>query len=121
MSSVLYYKLKDIVLIILIAILSYFVVSNNRKLKKLNKQEKKRIESIIKKNDLIISEKNEKIKLLTLDNNRKQIQINKSKNTIDSLVLIKSKIRIMYYHKIREINNFDNEKILSYWNKEFNK
>ena len=81
-------------------------ISKNRKELKIDYEER------IKKRELIIKD-------LEKDNQLKKIQIDIMNRKIDSLDRVKSKIKIKYVDRIKEIKVMDSEKIKNYWDGEF--
>lgn len=67
-----------------------------------------------------ISKRDKTIKSLENDNRLKKIEIQKMNDKIDSLDKVKSKIRIKYVDRIRDIKVMDSEAIKNYWYGEFN-
>lgn len=119
--SVILYKIKDVFLLIVILVLAYFVISNGLALKKLRKEKTNKINEILSENNTIIKEKEDVIKVLFKDNRYKQIEIIKHKHLIDSLVNLKGKVQVKYIKIYKDIDNYNSDKVLNYWRKEFNK
>jgi len=84
-----------------------------REVSKIRKELKNDYEEKISKRELIIQS-------LEKDNKLKKIQIEKMNDKIDSLDRVKSKIKIKYVDRIREIKVMGSEEIKNYWNGEFN-
>ena len=112
-------KISVLVLIWVVLIFLLFGLnqcSTNIKLKqevsKMRKEIKNDYEEQIKKRELIIKD-------LEKDNQLKKIQIDIMNRKIDSLDRVKSKIKIKYVDRIKEIKVMDSEKIKNYWDGEF--
>jgi hypothetical protein len=112
-------KISVLVLIWVVLIFILFGLnqcSTNIKLKqevsKMRKEIKNDYEEQIKKRELIIKD-------LEKDNQLKKIQIDIMNRKIDSLDRVKSKIKIKYVDRIKEIKVMDSEKIKNYWDGEF--
>lgn len=112
-------KISVLVLIWIVLIFILFGLnqcSTNIKLKqevsKMRKEIKNDYEEQIKKRELIIKD-------LEKDNQLKKIQIDIMNRKIDSLDRVKSKIKIKYVDRIKEIKVMDSEKIKNYWDGEF--
>ncbi len=103
-----------IVLIFLLFALNQFNEKNQlkREVSKVRKELKIDYEERIKKRELIIKD-------LEKDNQLKKIQIDMMNRKIDSLDRVKSKIKIKYVDRIKEIKVMDSEKIKNYWDGEF--
>lgn len=112
-------KISVLVLIWVVLIFILFGLnqcSTNIKLKqevsKMRKEIKNDYEEQIKKRELIIKD-------LEKDNQLKKIQIDIMNRKIDSLDKVKSKIKIKYVDRIKEIKVMDSKKIKNYWDGEF--
>ena len=79
----------------------------------MRKELKNDYEEKISKREIIIQS-------LEKDNKLKKIQIEKMNDKIDSLDRVKSKIKIKYVDRIRDIKVMGSEEIKNYWNVEFN-
>ena len=103
-----------VVLIFLLFALNQFNEKNQlkREVSKMRKEIKNDYEEEINKRELIIKD-------LEKDNQFKKIQIDIMNRKIDSLDKVKSKIKIKYVDRIKEIKVMDSEKIKNYWNGEF--
>ena len=113
-------KISVAVLIWVVLVFLMFAVnqcSKNNQLKrevsKIRKELKNDYEEKISKRELIIQS-------LEKDNKLKKIQIEKMNDKIDSLDRVKSKIKIKYVDRIREIKVMGSEEIKNYWNEQFN-
>ena len=84
-----------------------------REVSKIRKEMKTDYKERINKRELIIHS-------LRKDNQLKRIEIDKMNNKIDSLDRVKSKIKIKYVDRIRDIKVMGSEEIKNYWNGEFN-
>jgi hypothetical protein len=82
-------------------------------IKNIRKEHKNDIQEKIKTRDLLIEK-------LRKDNDFKRQQIESMNDKIDSLNKVKSKIKIKYIDKYKEIKGMDAEQIKNYWNNEFN-
>jgi len=104
-----------IVLIFLLFALNQFNEKNQlkREVSKMRKEIKNDFELEINKRELIIKD-------LEKDNKLKKIQIDIMNLKIDSLDKVKSKIKIKYVDRIKEIKVMDSKKIKNYWDGEFN-
>ena len=112
-------KISVLVLIWVVLIFILFGLnqcSTNIKLKqevsKMRKEIKNDYEEQIKKRELIIKD-------IEKDNQLKKIQNDIKNRKIDSLDRVKSKIKIKYVDRIKEIKVMDSEKIKNYWDGEF--
>ena len=103
-----------IVLIFLLFALNQFNEKNQlkREVSKMRKEIKNDYEEEINKRELIIKD-------LEKDNQFKKIQIDIMNRKIDSLDKVKSKIKIKYVDRIKEIKVMDSKKIKNYWDGEF--
>ena len=103
-----------IVLIFLLFALNQFNEKNQLKkeISKNRKELKIDYEERIKKREVIIKD-------LEKDNQLKKIQIDIMNRKIDSLDKVKSKIKIKYVDRIKEIKVMDSKKIKNYWDGEF--
>ena len=103
-----------VVLIFLLFALNQLNEKNQLKkeISKNRKELKNDYEERIKKRELIIKD-------LEKDNQLKKIQIDIMNRKIDSLDRVKSKIKIKYVDRIKEIKVMDSEKIKNYWDGEF--
>ena len=103
-----------VVLIFLLFALNQLNEKNQLKqeVSKMRKEIKNDYEEQIKKRELIIKD-------LEKDNQLKKIQIDIMNRKIDSLDRVKSKIKIKYVDRIKEIKVMDSEKIKNYWDGEF--
>jgi hypothetical protein len=79
----------------------------------MRKELKNEYEEKISKREIIIQS-------LQKDNKLKKIQIEKMNDKIDSLDKVKSKIKIKYVDRIKDIRVMGSEEIKNYWNGEFN-
>jgi predicted nuclease with TOPRIM domain len=82
-------------------------------IKNIRKEHKNDIQEKIKTRELLIEK-------LRKDNDFKRQQIESMNDKIDSLNKVKSKIKIKYIDKYKEIKGMDAEQIKNYWNNEFN-
>ena len=103
-----------VVLIFLLFALNQFNEKNQlkREVSKMRKEIKNDYEEEINKRELIIKD-------LEKDNQFKKIQIDIMNRKIDSLDKVKSKIKIKYVDRIKEIKVMDSKKIKNYWDGEF--
>lgn len=82
-------------------------------IKNIRKEHKNDIQEKIKSRELLIEK-------LRKDNDFKRQQIESMNDKIDSLNKVKSKIKIKYIDKYKEIKGMDAEQIKNYWTNEFN-
>jgi hypothetical protein len=66
----------------------------------------------------IIEVNQKQIEYLTKLNLKKDIEILKSKKTIDSLNMIKQEIKIIYRDKINKVKNLNANQLVNYWTNE---
>lgn len=82
-------------------------------IKNIRKEFKNDIQEKIKSRELLIEK-------LRKDNDFKRKQIEAMNDKIDSLDKVKSKIKIKYIDRYKEIKGMDVEEIKNYWNEELN-
>jgi hypothetical protein len=82
-------------------------------IKNIRKEFKNDIQEKIKSRELLIEK-------LRKDNDFKRKQIEAMNDKIDSLDKVKSKIKIKYIDRFKEIKGMDVEEIKNYWNEELN-
>ena len=74
-----------------------------------------------KQNSLdIIAKREKQIKFLEAQILKKQTLIQKSYVALDSLKHLKSKVNVVYVNKVKEINDFNSNKLENYFNEELN-
>lgn len=74
-----------------------------------------------KQNSLdIIAKREKQIKFLELQIVQKHRLIDKSQTRLDSLTKLKTKVNVIYVNKVKEINDFNSNKLENYFNEELN-
>lgn len=111
-------KIYQTVFIIVTLFLSFYILNLYKDKNELAK-ENKYYQSLVKDKSKNIIEVNQKqIEYLTNLNLKKDIEILKSKRTIDSLNAQSVKIKYVYINKIKQIQLFDAIQLQNYWRDE---
>jgi hypothetical protein len=114
-------KILGFVAIALLVLSIFFNFQQHRKVKELEKFQTNEFEILKAEKDSIIRLNEFKIDSLLLDNSIKEEAIKNVKFSFDSLENIKSKVKIIYKDIVKEVENFDGEKLENYWKNELSK
>lgn len=98
----------------------YFNISQHIKNKELQEYKDTTLEELKAEKDSIINAKELHIESLVKDNELKDVIILDAKERYDSLEISKSKVRVIYRVKYKEIEVFNANEVENYWNDEFN-
>ena len=113
-------KMNLNILIWVSLVFSFFLMNQCNRSNDLKKEISTMRKELEKDYDEKISKRELMIESLQKDNKLKKIEISKMNDKIDSLDKVKSKIRIKYVDRIKDINVMGSEEIKNYWNGEFN-
>lgn len=113
-------KMNLNILIWVSLVFSFFLMNQCNRSNDLKKEISTMRKELKKDYDEKIAKRELMIESLQKDNKLKKIEISKMNDKIDSLDKVKSKIRIKYVDRIKDINVMGSEEIKNYWNGEFN-
>jgi len=112
------FKLISVLLIIMFLVSLLSLVSMSISAKRYKKEYESKLQSIRFQKQVEIKKANDKIIELLKDNLLKGVEIERANRKIDSLENVKSNVKIKYEIRYKEIEKYNSEEILKYWQNE---
>jgi hypothetical protein len=114
-------KLIAAIAIIVCVVLVVFLIQQRSEINQLEQYRDTSIERIKAEKDSIIQHQLIRIDSLLIDNNSKDLVVDRLNHDVDSLQIARDSIRVVFKYKYKEIDGFNAIDLEKYWKDEFKK